>query len=59
MTTEARPKLPASVKFGIDSILSRPDKKMPDIPDDVEIMRESPCEFAVILVFFYLKNNIV
>lgn len=34
--------LSSVVKYSIDNILGKSDKKVPDLPDDVEIMRRSP-----------------
>ncbi|XP_052797283.1 retinal homeobox protein Rx3-like [Mya arenaria] len=39
---EAKAKVSSSVKYSIDSILGKPDRRIPDIPDDVAKMRESP-----------------
>lgn len=48
--------LSSAVKYSIDSILGKSDKKVPDIPDDVEIMRRSP---KIICKYKYEKKRIV
>ena len=42
MTMESKVLSPTTVKYSIESILGKPDKKVQDFPDDVEIMRRSP-----------------